>query len=73
MQFWRENVDKIIDFQNKKLLVWNGTISQEEMQRQVEKLYGVFHEKRKKREFLNDDIDDMKELQKLEKTLKLKQ
>lgn len=71
MQFWRDNVDRIIDFQDKKLLIWKGSVSQEEMKKQVEEIYVNFQEKRKKSESLEADREEMEELKDLENNLKL--
>lgn len=70
IQFWKDNVDKLIDFQNKKLLQWKGSISHEDMQKQLTEIYDVFHEKRKKIEALRSDNDDMRALKYLESKLK---
>ncbi len=63
LSFWRENIDKIIDFNGKKLLVGNGSISSLEMKKQVSKIYGKFYEKRKIKEVEEADLLDLEELE----------
>jgi len=48
MNFWRENVDKILEFQEKKILKNAGSISKDLMQKKVAEIYQVFEDKRKK-------------------------
>lgn len=70
MDFWRENVDRIIDFNDKKLLSGKGAISNEQMEHDVERIYLVYDTERKKEEALRDDQEDQKELDSLERALK---
>ena len=48
MGFWRENVDKILDFHDKKILTHAGSISKIEMEKQVLEIYKSFNKRRKK-------------------------
>lgn len=68
--FWRENIDKIIQLNDKKLLDHTGKVSHKEMEKQVEKIYEKFNDKRKEQEAQLADYEDMKELENLEKRLK---
>ena len=72
MQFWKGNVDKIIDFQNKKLLSWAWSISNDHMKVQVWEMYDLFHTQRKQIEAEKTDNSDLKELDIIEAKLKLK-
>jgi hypothetical protein len=72
MDFWRENVDKILDFQDKKMLTHAGSISKIEMEKQVLEIYKSFDERRKKFEALQADKEDLEELKKLEREIKNK-
>lgn len=70
MDFWRENIDRIIEFNDKKLLKDNGSISTEQMKKIVEKVYETFDNKRKKQEAIEADYQDLEELQKIEEIAK---
>jgi hypothetical protein len=68
--FWRENIDKIIELNNKNLLNHKGIISNKEMKEKVLEIYEKFNEKRKKEEVALENKLDMKELEDLEKNIK---
>jgi len=70
MKFWRENVDGIITFNKKKLLVGKGSVSNEQMEKAVESVYEDFNEKRKHFELQQADTEDLEELKLLEQQLK---
>lgn len=70
MDFWRENVDRIIEFNDKRILKNNGTISHEQMKKMVEKVYETFDNKRKKQEAIEADYEDLKELKQIEERAK---
>ncbi|MBL7112251.1 MAG: virulence RhuM family protein [Bacteroidales bacterium] len=72
IDFWRENVDKILDFQDKKILTNAGLISKVEMEKQVSEIYNNFDKRRKKFEALQADNEDLEELKKLEQEIKRK-
>lgn len=72
MGFWRENVDKILDFQDKKILTHPGSVSKIEMEKQVLEIYKNFDKRRKEFEALQADKDDLEELRKLEQEIKSK-
>ena len=72
MDFWRENVDKILDFQDKKILTHAGLISKIEMEKQVLEIYKNFDKRRKEFEALQADKEDIEELRKLEQEIKSK-
>ncbi len=42
MDFWRENVDKILEFQYKKILTNVGSISKTDMEKHVREIYSDF-------------------------------
>ena len=70
MDFWRENIDRIIEFNDKEVLKNNGTISHSQMEKMVEKVYVTFDEKRKKQETIEADFQDLEELKQIEERLK---
>ncbi|MFV0593014.1 MAG: virulence RhuM family protein [Draconibacterium sp.] len=72
IDFWRENVDRILDFQDKKILINAGSISKAEMEKQVSKVYAEFDQRRKEYEALQADNEDFEELKKLEQEIKSK-
>src|SRR5690606_3798069 len=72
MDFWKENVDKIIEFNDKKLLTDRGSISNAQMEKMVEKVYLEFDAKRKKREAEQADAEDLQELKNLENEVKMR-
>jgi len=70
MDFWRENVDKILEMNDKQILNHKGKISNKEMEKLVIKIYDDFDEKRKKYEAELADKEDLKEIENLQKQLK---
>lgn len=70
MSFWRNNVDKLLSFQDKKILKNAGKISKTQMEQLVRKIYDEFNEKRKKLEAQQADMQDLEELKNLEQKLK---
>ena len=72
IDFWRENVDKILDFQDKKILKNGGSISKAEMEKQASEIYANFDNRRKEYEALQADKEDLDELKKLEQEIKSK-
>ncbi len=70
--FWRENVNRILDFQDQKILTHAGSISKVEMEKQVSEIYKSFDKRRKKFEALQADNEDLEELKKIEQEIKSK-
>ncbi len=70
MSFWKENVDRLLNFQNKKILQGSGKVSNAQMESHVEKLYEQFDQKRKDYEALNADKNDLEEIKAIENKLK---
>jgi hypothetical protein len=68
--FWKENVDKLLNFQNKKILHGKGKISNAQMEDHVEKIYEQFDQKRKKYEASNADKNDLEEIEAIEHKIK---
>lgn len=68
MDFWRDNVDKILDFNDKKLLKNTGKISNNQMEEKVRDIYKIFDGKRKRYEAKQADLEEIEELKdKIEK------
>jgi len=72
IDFWRENVDRILDFQDKKILTNSGSISKAELEKLVSKVYDQFDQRRKEYEALQADNEDLEELRRLEQEIKNK-
>ena len=72
MDFWRENVDRIIEFNDKKLLTNRGSISNAQMEKMVERVYQDFDTKRKQQEAQQADIEDLQDLKILEEEVKMR-
>ncbi len=70
MEFWRENIDRIIEFNDKKVLKGHGSISNEQMKKMVESVYVTFDTKRKREEAIEADNQDIAELQQIEVKVK---
>lgn len=70
IDFWKENVDRIINMNDKKVLDHKGSISHKEMEEQVEKIYEEFNKRRKLEEAKNADLEDLEDLEKITKKLK---
>jgi len=70
MDFWRENVDKILELNDKQILTHKGKLSNKEMENFVSKIYDNFDKKRKKYDAKLADNEDLKEIEELEKQLK---
>lgn len=71
MDFWRENIDRIIEFNDKKVLKGNGSVSNEQMKTIVRKVYDEFEVKRKQYDAQQADLEDLKEIEELETHIKL--
>jgi hypothetical protein len=70
MDFWRENVDKILELNDKILLKHKGKITNKEMEQLVSKIYDEFDSRRKKYEAELEDRKEIEEIEMLEKKLK---
>jgi hypothetical protein len=58
MKFWQENVDGIISFNKKVLLVGKGSVSNEQMDKFVENVYEKYNAQRKQYELQQADEQD---------------
>jgi len=72
MNFWRENIDKILELNDKAILQGKGSISNEQMEKMIAQLYDVYDAKRKTIEAETADYQDLEELKALENTIKAK-
>jgi len=65
MEFWQNNVDKILEFQDKKVLQNAGSNSKAEMEKQVRRVYGLFDQRRIIEGAKEADAEDLESLKKL--------
>ncbi|MDO9208786.1 MAG: virulence RhuM family protein [Sulfuricurvum sp.] len=70
MDFWRENIDRIIEFNDKEVLKGYGSVSHKQMEKMVEKVYETFDTGRKRMEAIEADAEDLKELEQIEVKVK---
>ena len=70
LAFWKENVDKLLNFQNKNILQGSGTISSSEMEAIVGNIYEEFDQKRKQYEALSADQNDLEEIKEIESQIR---
>ncbi len=67
MAFWKQNVDKMLDFNDKKILNTKGSISNAQMEQKIAEIYTLFDKKRKT---IEAQETDLKELEEIENQLK---
>jgi hypothetical protein len=71
LSFWRKNIDKIIEFNRKKILEDNWNISNMQMKEKVDIIYEKFNEMRKNIEVKEANKQDMIELEELDKIIRI--
>jgi hypothetical protein len=70
IHFWKENVDKLLDFQNKNILKGSGSISNADMEVLAGNIYDIFDLNRKKYDALLADRKDIEAIEEVESKLK---
>ena len=70
MNYWRDNVDKILLANEQPILLGAGTVSTTQMEEFAHKVYDEFHARRKMQEALDADAEDMQQLFELEQEIK---
>jgi len=63
MSFWQENVDRILEFNDKKVLTGKGSISNAEMEQKIREIYTEFDTRRKAYEADLADKQDVEEIE----------
>lgn len=63
MSFWHENVNRILELNDQKILKGRGEVSQEQMQSKVKQIYVDFEQKRKAFDAHQADLYDLKEIE----------
>jgi hypothetical protein len=66
LDYWRGNVDRLLDFNDRPLLKNNGSISTEQMKTIAQDRYDTFDARRRSAEALNSDAEDLKDLEAIE-------
>jgi len=67
MSFWKENVDRILELNDKKVLTGKGSVSNAEMEQKIRKIYAEFDARRKAYEA---DLADKQDIEEIEDTVK---
>lgn len=70
MKFWKENVDRVLEFNDQKVLKGLGSISNKQMEEKVRKIYAAFDTNRKIEEAKKEDAIELEEIEKLLKKKK---
>ncbi|WP_456378567.1 virulence RhuM family protein [Thiolapillus sp.] len=70
LAFWRDNVDKILQLNDKPVLQHKGKLSREAMEQRVSSVYADFDDKRKRFEAEQADKEDLQAIEQLEQQLK---
>lgn len=63
LDFWRNNVNRILEFSDKNILTHSGKIAHAQMEEQVREIYDEFEQKRKAFEAKKADLEDLKYLE----------
>ena len=63
LAFWRENVDRILQFNDRKVLKSAGSISHKQMEKKIKSVYEQFDKRRKEFEAELADLNDLKEIE----------
>ncbi|WP_284893765.1 virulence RhuM family protein [Cobetia amphilecti] len=72
LDFWRNNVDKMLAFNDQPILEGAGSVSRDNMEKVARERYEVFDQQRRIAEAKAADAADLKEIEKLEQDLKHK-
>lgn len=72
LDFWRNNVDKMLAFNDQPILEGAGSVSRENMEKVARERYEVFDQQRRIAEAKAADAADLKEIEQLEQELKNK-
>jgi len=70
LNFWRQNVDRMLEFNDQRILKGQGRITHDEMKEIAYERYEAFDQSRREAEALSADTQDLKELEDLDKKLK---
>ena len=69
INYWKQNVDALLSFQGKDILIGKGSVSNEQAEAKARIEYDGFDIRRKQSDALQADQDDIKELEELSKKI----
>ena len=69
LDFWRNNVDKMLAFNDQRVLQGAGSVSHSQMEAEVQKRFEQFDAQRRKAERQAADAEDLRQIEQLEKDL----
>ena len=69
LPYWRDNVDKLLTFNDKPILSTTGRISHAQMEQKVSALYDQFDARRKQEQAVEADAEDLHDLDEVAKTV----
>ncbi len=72
LHFWRNNIDRMLAFNDQPILEGAGSVSRENMEKIARERYEVFDQQRRVAEAETADAADLKEIEQLEQNLKRK-
>ena len=72
LDFWRKNLDKMLEFNDQAVLGNLGAVSHATMTRIAHERYAAFDQSRRAAEALAADAEDLKQIEQLERRLKTK-
>lgn len=72
LDYWRQNVDHILEFNEQPVLNDAGSVSREQMKEIAEGRYADFDTRRRQAEAIEADTEDLKAIEELERDLKRK-
>jgi len=70
LNYWRDNVDKLLRFNDRPVLDGPGKVSHDDMKRIVHERFETFDQHRRDAEVLAADAEDLKEIEQLEEELR---
>lgn len=63
LTFWRENIDRMLEFNDKSILRDAGAVSHKQMEEKVTSIYAAFDARRRQTEAKEADLEDLKMLE----------
>lgn len=70
LDYWQENVDRLLAFNDRPVLEGKGSVSHASMQAVAHERYGQFDDRRRRAEAAAADVEDLRVLEAAEKALK---
>jgi hypothetical protein len=72
LEYWRENVDRLLAFNDRQILKGSGRISHDAMTAIAHEKFVAFDARRRTRDALDADAEDLREIEAMEKSVKRK-